>query len=1658
MPRELTDADVEQEAAPRELQESDVDTGVRTLSDNDVDIEPVAVAAPASNVVSEDIRRVGSAIGKGADTLGNYFKQMTAAPVAPAQPQPVQEAPWFQNPLTGMQQRKEQLKGMGIEEKSPLEYAAEKAGGALNWLQGHVGKHIATGILKAQMTPDVARDPFTGQEIGAEEPKAFEKEFAERTKSAVDVASLKDVKPSKSTQASAKEMLLRDALSSLGGKEMQLNPEQAAPAEQALSGPMSAELPILGEVSAGKALRGVTEFAGELPFFVVGQTGTASRIMKKGVGAIEAGEVLAPAASLKAIAKLETKAAAAEMGVQGAILAGKSGEDVGLGAAAGYASGAILSKLGQFLSRNSAAKDITLEIANKGVVLPYETYDQFAREMAEIANKPTVSKHAFTKLPPRPDTSGEYKNVQETLRGQLFGAGPRVSNVRPLPKQTFGTPDADFTYATTSIDDTGRQWLQHIDVNAKTGAKIVHQRPLLDSDIDAMRSGEMAMPAKSDEISYQRLIDKVRPEAKMSMEGATGYSDREIARYAKEGEQIESAKTGPKTVAERLPIVASVEKNGRVRTTPVDDGALDDTLITPPRGQRGDMVRLPNGEMGIVKEERGPTLAVKMQDGRDMLVDAHSAHPVDETLLPDKAFVFNPKHTVKGITPKVQDQLLEMDTLTIPRVMKATGVTNPVEAQKMLLEMEKAGQVTHDGAGRFKVEESHVPQFDDPKELGHLVYYGTSADGAGKIGVIRGRDPTNPNKYLIEVGVDESLTPQVGEDVRAPRMGPHTKEQYAKAEKLGVKPEDVYPRTVIKKIDSQEVRTLKPVLMGDASASTLPQQMGVQTPLPPEVVLTNQAVVNEIATYTRKAGQLSKLLNTTQSIKQGLMNFISHESHYVPTDIRQKSYQLGAAPKQVKPQAEAYQKFLAKKLGGEMSTQDTLLSQAVERNAARRKGKLSQQEVELKKFFDANPELQGEAEKSIRLGVERMKQGSQELAALGMGDIANIEAARAAGVEDEYIQNVYMKYMLQRKDWAKFVKNQLPDVWDDAVAAISARHPKEHSQQIEKRMLDLLDMDVDAAYKQMRTSPNADVAKQLKHRVEMKQEIEKVLGKLDSASIRMAHSIASQDSLIRRIKLWNEVQATPYWSPGPRTDLGPHMGARVPDLPIYGNARNGYVHESMKYLVESKAPQEEGRQMLRAISSYWKFNVVPAGGLAPWVNNVMRNWKGMILGGGLLSPTDFATFFDAAEIMAQYKKNPILMGQNSLLTEAMNNGAVGTGLAGNEISKNRMANKVLEVVKRQKGSASDVWGILGAVPKTLKGAGHEVGAAYDTIDRLFKFTNYLNVRRNALARGMSIDDAAALATVRTKQSFPDYDNISPIIDKMRKGSISGIAPFLSSKAEDMRINATLIKRLAEEPDLRWRVLGAAGVLAAGASLNREIRRANGIDDDRVARALDADKLSSQTFRSASFIGPEVDEQGRLIKFDVTPWEDALISMQHHPMDPLFASLLRNQITGYVGEGGLMGEQINQMSSAAVGVRPLTTTNAPQYRPGENGPLTFLSYLAQHGGIPQFPVRLLQNLEKGQPHDPKYDVQHEQWTPGEMLAKSLGLPIAGPVGERTEVGRVKELSKSMHDISRQIAPSLLKNDEAHGQFLLQQKIDALNQLIQEYQQHHGSSKE
>ena len=310
-----------------------------------------------------------------------------------------------------------------------------------------------------------------------------------------------------------------------------------------------------------------------------------------------------------------------------------------------------------------------------------------------------------------------------------------------------------------------------------------------------------------------------------------------------------------------------------------------------------------------------------------------------------------------------------------------------------------------------------------------------------------------------------------------------------------------------------------------------------------------------------------------------------------------------------------------------------------------------------------------------------------------------------------------------------------------------------------------------------------------------------------------------------------------------------------------------------------------------------------------------------------------------------------------------------------------------------------------------------------------------------------LEAAAKMAARRINQSFWNPSFIAKPLDRLRKSAMGVITPYATASFETARINGMLMQRLAKEPDLWFRLAGAAAVTGAAVGANGLLRHLNDISDEQVAEAMAQVPEYQKGYRPATSPMAWRDSKGRIQLWDYTRQFDPLRYFVGAGTDPMWArfafNMLGNAAEGGAAEGPLQG------ASAALG---LTSPQPGARPPGIATPraekvLRFLFdtsllpgaarnvYNAARLSDVDMTVPLIGNLGARGGLEP-------QLTTGQAVAKGLGISNIVPM-ENDSLPRAIEMSgriKKIESEMRTIINSNLPDDEK------ERRLDALAEEI------------
>lgn len=633
---------------------------------------------------------------------------------------------------------------------------------------------------------------------------------------------------------------------------------------------------------------------------------------------------------------------------------------------------------------------------------------------------------------------------------------------------------------------------------------------------------------------------------------------------------------------------------------------------------------------------------------------------------------------------------------------------------------------------------------------------------------------------------------------------------------------------------------------------------------------------------------------------------------------------------------------------------------------------------------------------------------------------------RAEGLLDPYLARQYMVHLLPPGEWAKRVSKMHPEVFQRAVDFLV----KDLSQE---GKFHVLPEQVSAELETLLKSPNvaeslkasglkeAKAFKRLLARQDIPSELKAVMGEVTAGSVRMASTLGSQEAIIAKLEMFQDIANDPNLSSiGRRADLHPEP---VPEVPrLFGKLAGRYVKpEIYDELINLPNSVRNMYTFANKIAGWVKGNQLT--GFGPWWTSLSGNIQGGVYSGGLsfLRPDQYAQDFKGAlRAIKDYHADPTgRTGDGWLVKEAKKLGADWSGRGEVEINSTsrKFVKQMLESLDTQPEGAFSMMNTLKEGMDQYQKVPDAFGNALDAQDRAFRIASYISLRRKFLAKGMAPEEAGLTAARRIANSFPNPEHLGAAVKAMR--SMVGVAaPYLTPKAEDLRIYSLLPKRMLEEPDLKYRLLGHA-VLFGGAA--KMLQHFSGVNSESLAAAQESMTKKSRAFKSALIPLVTRDAQGRPQFLDVTNWFLPFQLLQGHPDDPWFKRVAYNFAT-FPFEGGLAQDTLDTLAEEGGAKRPMSK---PPLLEGEGSPGRLMDKLFRYGFGPRYVSTIMDVGRKtmvGGTYDQPQTLgpgnlgrNEEPMTPGQGALQLGGLKVQG-VGDRgfraaamEGVGEIKNLA-------------------------------------------------
>lgn len=609
-----------------------------------------------------------------------------------------------------------------------------------------------------------------------------------------------------------------------------------------------------------------------------------------------------------------------------------------------------------------------------------------------------------------------------------------------------------------------------------------------------------------------------------------------------------------------------------------------------------------------------------------------------------------------------------------------------------------------------------------------------------------------------------------------------------------------------------------------------------------------------------------------------------------------------------------------------------------------------------------------------------------ELAARGV-IMPELDAAREAGLMDSYAATDYRAHFLAHGDYAKI---QHLDEIRDAAAFLMAQNPKMSPDQIFTQLRWLQRMDnVDARFKDFQQSSMGAAWKHLKSKSELPLPLAKFLGRETSGFITLASSITNARVVLQNARLWDSVVATPEaFSKGvQRLTADGRPFIPVPNIKErFGAAAGEFIHPDLEQLITGPQRFMPHETLIYTLLQLRKGGLTVFGGPRPWINNFIRNFKGMMIAG-----TDLRDLYHAAQALREWRKLPFDAKGDSIVALARQWGVLSKGFAMTELGSTQFMDDLFKEMAKpghyssHAGVFAAQTSIAGKIKRGARGAHDNVRAAYDSIDNMAKLATFMTELRRT--------GDAAEAAARVKLLFADFENVGPALEKFRhSGGGLAAAPFFTGVVENYRVDASIpqyVKRAGDEAHLRIGQM-FLGLQLFALAIN-EARKANGITDEHVRASVDGRRLSKQYYSKGLIALPFLDEKGRVQLLNTSSWIDEAQLLNGNPRDSVAANVAFNFIMQTQGE---MTDKVFREMASDAGLMEAEPDYSPTFH-GDRTVMNVFAELAKSGYLgTAWPARVHEDLRAGG-YVGALRRNEERLTPTQTGARLLGVPLTTP---------------------------------------------------------------
>lgn len=627
-------------------------------------------------------------------------------------------------------------------------------------------------------------------------------------------------------------------------------------------------------------------------------------------------------------------------------------------------------------------------------------------------------------------------------------------------------------------------------------------------------------------------------------------------------------------------------------------------------------------------------------------------------------------------------------------------------------------------------------------------------------------------------------------------------------------------------------------------------------------------------------------------------------------------------------------------------------------------------DIKLDQLKSLHPELNNRAFLTLEAGKFETANDHQRLIDLGLvRPDQKIEDVLGVSPDDEagYMTQIYWRHFLAPGDWRRMAHKDearmaaLTNAIKHDVYSTPQYKDRTDAQRtaLAKRHLDFLlgNPEKMAEIKRNPKSAYADIiveaAGSLKARKDLRWWEKAALGEIDNPFIRMAETRTRQKQLILQGEMWKSISENPKLSvrPDAASEAQIRDWVEVPKTPgKYGKAAGMLVSpETWEAMVQAPLAQRGMNNFLTKSANAIKYGQT-VGNPGSWVSNFIGNAQGAALS-NMVNP--FASPYSVGKGFLEFSRDlkahdlmPGIRGnvRRERFERMMELGIVGSDYSTGEFREAAVNwHKLLEAEANTfngKVNAIDVW--TNVLEKGTKGK-EKLARWYGTIDTMWKYSAALNGLKKGgmdLNTGLITNKKKALRFIgdrympgmseenlrkavelevasRIHKSFPMLDRVGSAV-AVGSRAVGAVNPYIKVQSELFRNYATVPKRILTEPGMAANMLGYAAMTGGAYFLLKELRKANGIDQEEVDRAFAAAPKATARFKPGAFALPFRTAQGRISIVDLTQIFHPMTFLQGNPetaaggrilqnmlMSPINGSLLEPELQNLLAQGGYM---------------------------------------------------------------------------------------------------------------------------------------------------------